>query len=126
MSAPAPLRGNVPPEADALPASPVFPTSWLCHGPGKPPPPVAAVENHQTGPETLPPPDTAVTLQKYLEPGLRVPGEYDGAPSPVATCGGGFVVPKKTLYVMPMPPPVQLRVGDVTTPLAPLAGMGLA
>src|SRR5438445_11604787 len=40
MSAPAPLTVNVPTAYDALPASPVAPTSWLVHGAGTVPPPV--------------------------------------------------------------------------------------
>ena len=63
MSAPAPRTENVPLENDALPARPVLPTSWFCHGAGRPLPD-APVVNVQIGPAVLPPLDTAVTRQK--------------------------------------------------------------
>jgi hypothetical protein len=34
-------------------------------------------------------------------------------------------VPNDTLYVVPSAPAAQLRIGDVPTPAAPLAGTGL-
>lgn len=125
MSLPAPLTLKVPFENVAFPAVATDPTSCDAHGAGNaPPPPLAAVTNDQSAPWVLPPLATAVTRQKYVVLGDSPPGEYDGDESPVATCDGGFVVPKATLNVVPVAPLDQVSVGDVLTPVAPLAGLG--
>src|SRR3954451_17921743 len=66
MSAPAPATVNTPFDDDALPVSPVDPTSWFVHGEGRLPDPDAAlvVVNDQTGPVVLPPLLFATICQK--------------------------------------------------------------
>ena len=68
--------------------------------------------------------DTAVTRQKNVVLDANVPGAYDEALSPVATCGGGLLVPKAMLYVVPVGPGCQLKVGVALTPAPPSDGLG--
>ena len=82
--------------------------------------------NDQTLPAVLPPLDTAVTRQKYVVDGDSVTGTYDEALSPLATCGGGLVVPNATLNVVPTAPADHPSVGVVPTPAAAFEGVGFA
>src|SRR4051812_210249 len=97
MSAPAPATVNAPFAYDALPASPVEPTSWWVHGVGRAAD-AAAVVNDQTGPVVLPPLFFATTCQKYVVFAESDAGAYEDEVWPVATCGGGFAVPNRTSY----------------------------
>ena len=56
----------------------------------------AAVVNDHTGPAVVPAPLCATICQKYVVLLVSDGAEYDAAPCPVVTCGGGLLVPNFT------------------------------
>src|SRR3954466_14063982 len=93
MLAPAPRTVNVPALYVDDPAWPVLPTSWICHGLGRPDAPVVKLH---TGPVVAPTELRATICRKYVVPLVSAPGEYDAAACPADTCAGGLLVPKLT------------------------------
>src|SRR5689334_18365051 len=83
----------------------------------------APVVNDQIGPVEVPVLLWATICQKYCWLFCSVPGEYDAAACAVDTCGGGLAVPNLTSYEV-APDELQVKVGVVTTPVAPLTGPG--
>ena len=65
----------------------------------------------------------ATTRQKYAVPAASPLGVYDAVVTLVATCGGGFAVPKLTSYDV-APAALHVRPEFTATPVALLAGVG--